>query len=117
MEGRVWVTVLRFLPLDQCASGRFAFSDRVILMVMLWAVLHDRPMAWACQSDNWPDWARPRRLPHASTISRRSRTSTVTAVSSGVEAEPACARGALLMTLTVTVTLALSVPPFPSEMT
>lgn len=79
MEGRVWVTVLRFLPLDQCASGRFAFSDRVILMVMLWAVLHDRPMAWACQSDHWPDWARPRRLPHASTISRRSRTSTVTA--------------------------------------
>lgn len=79
MEGRVWMNVLQLLPLDQCWSGRFVFSDRVILMVILWAVLHDRPMSWACQPDHWPDWARPDRLPHASTVSRRSRTPTVTA--------------------------------------
>lgn len=74
MEGRVWMTVLRLLPKDQCSSGRFTFSDRVIIMVVIWAVLHDRPISWACQPENWPGSARPDRLPHASTMSRRLRT-------------------------------------------
>lgn len=73
MEGQVWRTVLRLLPEDQCRSGRFVFSERVILMVELWSILHDRPISWACQAESWPDWARPALLPHPSTVSRRSR--------------------------------------------
>lgn len=73
MEGRVWETVLRLSPADQSASKRFSFSDRRILMVVLWAVLHDRPMSWACRPEHWPDAWRPDRLPHPSTISRCSR--------------------------------------------
>ncbi len=74
MEGQVWVMVQRFLRLAQGVSGRFSYSNEEILTVVLWAVLHDRPMVWACQAEHWPRRWRPRRLPHPSTISRRWRS-------------------------------------------
>ena len=80
MEGQVWRIVLDLLPKDQRPLGRFAFSDRVVVMVMLWAVLHDRPMCWACGPENWPARLRPARLPHPSTLSRRSRKASVAAL-------------------------------------
>jgi hypothetical protein len=43
----------------------------MIVMVSLWAILHDRPRAWACQSCHWPESCCPKQLPHASTLSRR----------------------------------------------
>ena len=79
MEGRVWMSVLEFLPEDQCSSGRFRYSERCIIMVVLWAVLHDRPIQWACQAEHWPRAFCPARLPHASTVSRRARKPAVTA--------------------------------------
>lgn len=75
MEGQVWSIVLSLLPENQLASGRFTFSERNILEVVLWAILCDRPMRWACQSEHWPDRWRPTQLPHPSTVSRRGRTS------------------------------------------
>ncbi len=73
MEGQVWAIVRRFLRVAQEVSGRFSYSNGEILAVVLWAVLHDRPMVWACQAEHWPEEQRPRRLPHPSTISRRYR--------------------------------------------
>lgn len=73
MEDRLWGIVCRVVPVCK-PNGRQLYSNREILMVVLWAVLHDRPMAWACQPENWPGRRRPQRLPHASTVSRRSRT-------------------------------------------
>lgn len=32
---------------------RVRFGDGVILLVALWAVLHDRPISWACKLDHW----------------------------------------------------------------
>src|SRR5215470_12601368 len=44
----------------------------VLVAVLLWAALHDRPVSWACQSRHWSTTTlRPTRLPSASTISRR----------------------------------------------
>jgi hypothetical protein len=44
----------------------------VLVVTMLWAALHDRPISWACRSANWSTTRlRPTRLPSASTLSRR----------------------------------------------
>jgi len=71
MENRLWTIVCSSLP--NCKINyRQRYTDRQILLIQLWAVLHDRPICWACQSEHWPPEFRPRWLPHASTVSRRS---------------------------------------------
>jgi hypothetical protein len=72
MEDRLWGIVVRVVPADKPAVHQ-QFSCREILLVMLWAVLHDRPIRWACQAENWSAARRLSRLPHPSTISRRRR--------------------------------------------
>ncbi len=48
------------------------FQPWVLVAVMLWAALHDRPVSWACQKRHWSTTAlKPRRLPSPSTLSRR----------------------------------------------
>jgi hypothetical protein len=53
---------------------RVQFSDAVILLVFFWAVLHDRPICWACDAKNWPEELPWFCLPSAPTMSRRMRT-------------------------------------------
>lgn len=53
------------------------FRDRDIILVWLWAVLHDRPIDWACRRCNWPWHDRTRPLPSGSTMSRRLRCASV----------------------------------------
>ena len=77
MEGQVWRMVESLLRGVQPASRRFRFGHADVLRVVLWAVMHDRPMAWACCPEHWPERWRPARLPHASTISRRWRSVTL----------------------------------------
>jgi len=44
----------------------------VLLLTLLWAALHDRPVAWACQQANWgTTHLRPPRIPSQPTLSRR----------------------------------------------
>jgi hypothetical protein len=46
----------------------------VIAAVLLWAALHDRPIAWACDPRHWAGTTlRPARLPSPATVSRRDR--------------------------------------------
>lgn len=55
--------------------GKKQYSDVHIVGVYLWAVLHDRPVCWACQEGHWPP-DRPwlLQLPSPATLSRRLRT-------------------------------------------
>lgn len=76
MEDRLWTIVCELVPTDKPSRNQ-KFSSREILLVMVWAVLHDRPMCWACQPENWPEDRRPAALPHPSTISRRRRQTGV----------------------------------------
>lgn len=71
MEGRVWVVVEELLSSIDSKPRYCEFSDREILRVSLWAILHDRPMSWGCRKENWPYTLRPERLPGGSTVSRR----------------------------------------------
>lgn len=59
--------------------------DWKIVVVYLWAVLHDRPTAWACDPRNWPAAARVLTLPDPSTISRRLRRPSIVALISDIE--------------------------------
>src|SRR5260221_110052 len=44
----------------------------VLVVTMLWAAIHDRPVSWACRAVNWSTThLRPWRLPSAATMSRR----------------------------------------------
>lgn len=59
------------------AIKRAKFNDAQILSTYFWAVLHDRPVYWACKKRNWPIYCRRRLLPTASTMSRRLRTKQI----------------------------------------
>jgi len=52
---------------------RIKFTDADIVLIYLWAVLHDRPTCWACSKKNWPIYYRKRSLPDPSTMCRRLR--------------------------------------------
>ena len=53
------------------------YSDVRIVCVWMWAVIHDRPVCWACRAINWLPHLRREALPSEATMSRRLRTSGV----------------------------------------
>jgi hypothetical protein len=79
MERQLWQEIIRLLA--QSGKPRFSphedFSDDDILRVYFWAVVHDRPVSWACQRKNWELTLRKRKLPSNSTMSRRLRSPSV----------------------------------------
>jgi hypothetical protein len=73
MERELWNALYRLTcQLSNDRSGH-AYPVRWIVGVYLWAVVHDRPVSWACRPENWPSSWRVR-LPSQSTASRRLRT-------------------------------------------
>lgn len=77
MEDELWTEVYRIvMELGKAfRCKRVQHSTRRIVLVYLWAVLHDRPVSWACRDRNWP--ADQHTLPSPSCMSRRLRTSSV----------------------------------------
>jgi hypothetical protein len=56
---------------------RLLFNDSIILLIALWAVLHDRPISWACRRCSWPKGPPWFNLPSPATMSRRLRSLSV----------------------------------------
>lgn len=81
MEGQLYRTIVALVRKTgkRCQRPRETFSDADIVCVFYWAVIHDRPIRWACELRNWPPYGR-RRLPSNSTMSRRLRTLRVRAL-------------------------------------
>lgn len=79
MEHQLWTAIVALIAtLDKTPNPtRKDFPDAVIAQTYYWAVLHDRPLAWACDRRNWPPHRRSRRLPVPSTLSRRLRSASV----------------------------------------
>ena len=76
MERQTWL-VIRALAADVCSKLEHPgvrYSDRWILLVYLRAVIHDRPVYWACREVNRPADLRPVDLPSQATMSRRLRS-------------------------------------------
>jgi hypothetical protein len=55
--------------------GDWKFTAADIVLVYLWAAVHDRPMSWAVDKGNWPRDLCPLCLPSQATLSRRMRKS------------------------------------------
>lgn len=87
MEYQLWLSILSVLAtLDKTRKPSHCdFSDEDIVKVYYWSVLHDRPVAWACQARNWPLHQRRRPLPSEPTMSRRLRHPSVRALLSALE--------------------------------
>ena len=78
MEGERWRGVYR-LVVEEASKRprrkRVKYTDAWILGVFFWAVVHDRPVSWACDGRNWPEEVLEcRDLPSDGTMSERLRT-------------------------------------------
>lgn len=87
MEGQLWRAIVMVLAqLDKRRRRTNEdFSDEEIAKVFYWAVIHDRPISWACRRQNWPLHARRRKLPSDTTMSRRQRSASVIALLDALE--------------------------------
>lgn len=68
------------IPESRHRPTKASYRDRDIVLVYFWAVIHDRPVCWACRRESWPFHDRSRALPSGSTVSRRLRTASVLAL-------------------------------------
>jgi len=75
MDRELWKIIARHLT-QLCRAkrnDRYTHGNARILRVYLWAVVHDRPVSWACDKRNWAGAKPPAQLPDQSTMSRRLR--------------------------------------------
>jgi len=91
MEHRLWPRLYDLVVAlgKTHRRGGNGYSDAAVVVVFLWAVLHDRPTTWALDRDNWPAAERWQwdRLPSDATMSRRLRTIGVLTLMEQVEAK------------------------------
>jgi hypothetical protein len=82
VEHQLWLALVAAVAtLDQQRKPTiYDFSDGDIVLVYYWAVLHDRPVLWACQRRHWPIGQRRRAVPSPATLSRRLRSPSVQAL-------------------------------------
>jgi hypothetical protein len=53
------------------------YNDRLIVLMLIWAVWHDRCLSWACDRRHYGDLFRPRVVPSISWFARRVKTDRV----------------------------------------
>jgi len=75
MDRQLWNVIAKHLT-QLCRkqrNQRYTHANARILRVYLWAVMHDRPVSWACDKSHWAGVKPPQQLPDQSTMSRRLR--------------------------------------------
>jgi hypothetical protein len=77
MERELWMALYAFVRKTSVKGKGWLYRTGDIVMVYFWAVLHDRPMCWATDPENWPEDLYQRRLPSQSQLSRRMRGSDI----------------------------------------
>lgn len=86
MDRKLWALVYTLvMDIDHPNSSTtwIHFSDRIIVLVELWAHAHDQSILWATSRQSWRwDELTPAQLPHQSTMSRRARSASVAALRS-----------------------------------
>jgi Transposase DDE domain len=87
MESELWKTVYQVTT--DAGKGkrpkRVQHGDITVVLTYLWAVLHDRPVSWACRPSSWPPAAYRAVRPSPATMSRRLRRPSVKALLREVE--------------------------------
>lgn len=95
MEHQLWKEIVSVLTRigKPTRRGSERYSDADIVKTWLWAVLHDRPVSWACQAMHWPIHERRCKRPSPSRMSRRLRTDRVGRLLEQIEQEVFAPRG------------------------
>ena len=79
MERQLWKVIV--VLLERACKAKHTpmctYDCVLVVKTWLWAVLHDRPVSWACQHCNWPPYQRRDEIPSSATMSRRLRTEAV----------------------------------------
>lgn len=65
------------MALSPARGKRCQYGDGIILLVLLWAAMRQKPISWACDPRNAPSALRGRPLPSPSRVSRRLRHPSV----------------------------------------
>lgn len=87
MEGELFAALYQEVQaLALRRRPRELYSDATILLVYSWAVLHDRPVSWACREANWPPGERGWAKPSPSRMSRRLRRAEIAGHLAALEA-------------------------------
>jgi hypothetical protein len=76
MERELWEVLCHLAVRFYNRSSASRYGDDVICAVYWWAVVHDRPVYWACQPCHWPA-EMPQQLPSQPTMSRRLRSCSI----------------------------------------
>jgi len=100
MDRELWRIIARHLSYLTRTTREVGFQHPTarILRVYLWAVLHDRPVYWACDRRNWVGVKPPGALPDQSTLSRRlARPETQRLLHALLERLEPAQHGALVM--------------------
>jgi Transposase DDE domain len=85
MERELWESLCRLAGLLYNREGHSYYGDDVIVAVLWWAAVHDRPVSWACEAAHWPPDLTARPLPSQPTVSRRLRSRSVELLMHSVE--------------------------------
>src|SRR5688572_33476364 len=77
MERELWKALyVLAIELDK-PWGSWRYSTADVLGAYFWAVVYDRPTAWASDPAQWPDELHPALLPPQNTLSRRLRQAEI----------------------------------------
>ena len=79
MERQLWKVILDVLS-NACKPKKCptcTYDCVEIVKIWLWAVIHDRPVSWACLRCNWPPYQWRRSIPSNATMSKRLRSDAV----------------------------------------
>jgi hypothetical protein len=95
MERQLWdeIVVLTRGFSKSAFSPHRKHDDVRILQTWFWAVLHDRPVSWACRRENWPSGKQYDQPPSAATMSRRLRSRRIGELLRQVERQVLAPRG------------------------
>jgi hypothetical protein len=81
MDRDLWSIVVQSVEAALLAikprGRRPKFSDRLIVLMLIWAAWHDRCLSWACDRMHYHDLFRPRSLPSISQFCRRVKSDRV----------------------------------------
>lgn len=86
MERELWESLWRLLTAFCNRLPQGLYGDDEIAGVYVWAVVHDRPVCWACDRANWPEDLMRFKLPSQPTMSRRLRSAEVERLLESIEA-------------------------------
>lgn len=77
MERELWESLCRLMRMVYKLRGPARYGDDVIVAVFWWSVVHERPVSWSCERENWPPDLQCWPLPSQPTMSRRLRSPSV----------------------------------------